>query len=216
LPISQHIVVGQLLGMFVTYPRNLQTVGDLATGSAVRNANIVEMLGKKGVKLATDVTQVDRIFRETRHGPYDPIVVLLDPIRDEDALPILTLNFDLSNTSARVLGLRTMIFKMVGEEFFLQGFRFESPTLGQSAHGHYHAQLITDLSPSSSRFSEMAARWVPTTQPAFCLDARNPVQLVMALLVSLYGLREVQSRLGGNRAARDSSKSFLKGMHVFP
>jgi hypothetical protein len=64
------------------------------------------------------------------------------------------------------------------------GYRFESPE-GQNieavgVHHYYHIQLIQ---PPISRID-----WLPETQPAFPIDADDPVKLVLGLLISLYGL----------------------------
>jgi hypothetical protein len=47
-------------------------------------------------------------------------------------------------------------------------------------HHYYHVQIIQ---PPTSRLN-----WLPDAQPAFPLDADNPVKLLLCVLVSLYGL----------------------------
>jgi hypothetical protein len=64
------------------------------------------------------------------------------------------------------------------------GYRFESPEGqnigGAGVHHFYHIQLIRTL-PST-------LDWLPETQPAFPIDADDPVKLLLGLLISLYGL----------------------------
>jgi len=78
------------------------------------------------------------------------------------------------------------------------GFRFESPEsehfekspgeeqpeTGEGLHDFYHAQLITgfDYGPEIE-----IPDWLPTSQPSFPLLAYDPVTLVFALLMTLYG-----------------------------
>ena len=71
------------------------------------------------------------------------------------------------------------------------GFRFESPE-GKSAqtvgvHHYYHIQLIQ---PPTTRID-----WLPETQPAFPIDADDPVKLLLGLLISLYGLNYIDTIL---------------------
>lgn len=65
------------------------------------------------------------------------------------------------------------------------GFRFEAPE-GPGIHHYYHTQLITDEAWTIPRQEHHI--WLPTEQPAFPLDADNPVTLILCLLVSLYGV----------------------------
>ena len=64
------------------------------------------------------------------------------------------------------------------------GYRFESPegknNQNAGVHHYYHIQMIQ---PPTCRID-----WLPETQPAFPLDADNPVKLLLCVLVSLYGL----------------------------
>lgn len=56
-------------------------------------------------------------------------------------------------------------------------YRFETPE-GPGIHNYYHIQNIKTKD----------IGWIPTGQPAFPMDANNSVQLLICLLLSLYGL----------------------------
>jgi hypothetical protein len=60
------------------------------------------------------------------------------------------------------------------------GYRYESPE-GTGIHHYYHVQLTQPPTASSPLV------WLPEVQPAFPIDADGPVELLLALLVSLYG-----------------------------
>jgi len=62
------------------------------------------------------------------------------------------------------------------------GFRFETPE-GEGLHNFYHAQMFIEKGPPLPYHA-----WLPTSQPSFPLDAEDPVQLLLCLLTSLYGL----------------------------
>ena len=73
------------------------------------------------------------------------------------------------------------------------GFRFESPEIEQydndtqaneGMHDFYHAQLITGF--CYGPLVEIP-NWLPVTQPSFPLPADDPITLVLALLLTLYG-----------------------------
>lgn len=66
------------------------------------------------------------------------------------------------------------------------GYRFESPEglndHGAGIHHYYHIQMIQPPT------SLVEIDWLPVTQPAFPINADDPVKLILILLVSLYGL----------------------------
>ncbi len=71
------------------------------------------------------------------------------------------------------------------------GFRLESPTTkctGKdpvSVHDYYHVQMIADIGCGPS-FG--LPDWLPLVQPAICIRADNPVDAILNLILSLYGL----------------------------
>lgn len=68
------------------------------------------------------------------------------------------------------------------------GFRFELTEGPDSVHCYPHAQMITAWSLGGRASMNLPTpEWVPTSFPAFPLDAGTPVGLAVAMFVSLYG-----------------------------
>ena len=72
------------------------------------------------------------------------------------------------------------------------GFRLESPTSScsgeenESIHDFYHIQLITTLEDNAPPLG--LPNWLPERQPAISIRAKNPVDAMLNLILSLYGL----------------------------
>lgn len=99
--------------------------------------------------------------------------------------PLLQIKaYDFNRRHCPELRLRLLLFRL-DDRKELQGFglRFEAPEDGgtESRHGYYHCQLIENSLPG------LKDVWVPKSIPAFPLDARNSIQLLITLLISLYG-----------------------------
>jgi len=100
------------------------------------------------------------------------------------------------------------------------GFRLESPTSNckenqtESVHDFYHIQLITEMGIGGNYGPPLGLPdWLPSTQPAICIRANNPVDAILNLVLSLYGmdyykgfLKHVKSRIQTNT---DLMRSFL-------
>lgn len=132
-------------------------------------------------------------------------LVLEIPRRGSPMIPLLAWKFDFALTPTEVrLRLGMFLHCMVGDEPCLvaTGYRFEGPEYGpageaapMSEHGYYHAQIINFFGVERSFDPAVNIEWLPTTQPAFPLDASGPVELVVAMLLTLYGLRFAQQEL---------------------
>jgi hypothetical protein len=78
------------------------------------------------------------------------------------------------------------------------GFRFETPEgSGVGKHGFYHAQPFTHFvkNVEETRLAN-CPEWIPVKQPAFPLNAHDPLGLVAILLVSMYGPGHVRAEYG--------------------
>jgi hypothetical protein len=140
--------------------------------------------------------------------------------REGPILPVLSVAY---NFTSEVLRLRVGLFFLRNDgsgnqQLCAIGYRFETPESlahtsesdinGSTMHGthdYHHAQPITSLLPrGDGRLPDPGARWLPTSQPAFPLEAQDMIQLVACTLVAIYGrqyvmstdMTEVRSRLG--------------------
>jgi hypothetical protein len=107
-------------------------------------------------------------------------------------LPVLSLKCDFSLLEPKV-HLLVGLFLRHDNEVKAIGLRLESPEgEGDGIHDYYHAQYISQFWPGLPL--KGAPSWLPVKQPAMTLEADGPLGLLLSLLVSLYGLRDV-SRL---------------------
>jgi hypothetical protein len=121
-------------------------------------------------------------------------ILFLPPLeKDRDFVPILNLK---CNVSESINSMRLyVILVRLGEEHqkpYGLAFRFESPESEQyeeqsgneGVHDFYHVQLMTGFSYGPDL---EIPQWVPVSQPSFPLPADDPLTLVFALLMTLYG-----------------------------
>jgi hypothetical protein len=108
--------------------------------------------------------------------------IYLDPVKKGTVMmPLLRLKYDFGRHPPEVR-LRLHLFLKHNDRLKAFGFRYESPE-GSGMHHYYHAQIIKDVGPKDAR-----SFWLPDDQPAFPIDTDNPIGLLVALLVSLYGI----------------------------
>jgi hypothetical protein len=105
-------------------------------------------------------------------------------------LPILSLKLDLVKPELRA---RMGLFTLDGSRLAAIGFRFETPE-GVGRHNYHHAQLIRSLGAGSDL---PFPSWLPESQPALVLSAKNPYSLLLGLLIALYGLGHLEGRMKG-------------------
>jgi hypothetical protein len=99
-------------------------------------------------------------------------------------LPVVGIDYDLRGSLPWASIQLALFAQPNGGDLKAYGMRFESP-VGSGLHGYYHAQPVSCLfNDAGLRFHE---DWVPESQPAIPLGATNPVALLIAMLVSLYG-----------------------------
>ena len=111
-------------------------------------------------------------------------------------LPVLAIKCDFGTASPKIR-MGVALAQRHKTSLRILGLRFEAPEgLGGGLHDFYHAQLIqafvsdhvsVPLNPPTVDLT-----WIPTTQPSMPLDARCPITLTLALLVSLYGFRYLE------------------------
>ncbi len=123
-------------------------------------------------------------FASTRRFLY------LNPCNGQPTfVPVLSLKCDFSRPEPEV-HLRVGLFLRYENEVRAIGLRLESPEgEGGGIHDYYHAQYITHFYDGAPL--KGAPLWLPVAQPAMTLEADGPVGLLLSLLMSLYGLRQV-------------------------
>ena len=116
--------------------------------------------------------------------------IYLPPIKKGNCIvPILCVEYDYA-TEMPELTLRIALFLFDGENNLKAiGYRFETAH-NRERHHYYHIQHINKFDPSdeSDRYKLPDTEWVPIEYPAFPIDAQNPIELLICLLVSLYDL----------------------------
>lgn len=113
--------------------------------------------------------------------------IYLNPIdRGVFLLPVLTLYCNLRQNDAHYyLGL--FLSEAAGDPVKSFGLRFETPSGGGNPgrHSSHHAQFIKGFTTQAPLHG--CPSWIPDQEPTLPLNARNPVELLLSVLVSLYG-----------------------------
>jgi hypothetical protein len=111
-------------------------------------------------------------------------------------LPILSVYCDFARSLPEVRIRMALYFLDSSDAIKACGYRFEAPE-GPGRHNYYHVQPIARF---GAHELPGCPPWLSTKQPTFALDADDAVAMVLCVLVSLYGIRDVQqlqSELGG-------------------
>lgn len=141
----------------------------------------------------------------------------LEPIeRGDYMVPVLSLQYDLNRSPAPKFCFQLLLFLLDSKENLQAiGYRFETPEgEDEGRHHYYHAQLIRTFQNDSPGWCANCRAWLPETQPAFALDARSPVTLLLCLLVSLYDLQGVNKILNGVNF-RDHLMAYVRQMTCY-
>lgn len=120
----------------------------------------------------------------------------LKPTEDRKVFPLVALQ---SEREWHKLSIYVLLAKLDDDSHLRSmALRYESPEgmsgveCQPSTHGFYHVQMCRKFR-GVKRF--VAPSWVPDSQPSVPLDAEDTVSLILCLLVSLYGSREVKKAL---------------------
>jgi len=114
-------------------------------------------------------------------------------------VPILSVEYNYA-TEPPEATLRIALFLLDSKDDIKAiGYRFETASR-QGRHRYCHIQHIDGL--GQNKFPP-GVEWIPTEYPAFPLDAQDPIELVICMLVSLYD-REILDALEGK------FKTFIK------
>ena len=138
------------------------------------------------------------------------LVLYLEPIEKERVLPVITIqssadwvHFSIYALLAKLNNqskIRSLAMRFETDE----GDYLKEGIIG--AHDFCHAQLCNTINES---FPVYAPKWLPDSQPSYPLDGEDQVSLVLCMLVSLYGGKEVRAKLN-EPGARDLTEHLEK------
>lgn len=124
-------------------------------------------------------------------------VLYLPPLeKDGTFVPVLSVKCRLDDCVTELRLRVLLVSKDDDDNLRCIGFRLDTPewqnkrerdpeTVGRGMHDFYHAQWMSTLEMRRQLHSSLM--WLPCTQPSFPVTADDPVTLVMALILSLYG-----------------------------
>lgn len=132
--------------------------------------------------------------------------ILLEPIEKQGLVqPVMSLEYDFGSKIPE-LHLHVALFSGKAEQLVAIGFRFETPE-GDGDHNYYHCQLIESF--TYAQAGRLPCQdWLPTSYPAFVLDATNIVTLMVCVVLSLYG-RGYQTELQASNF-RNELKAYIQ------
>lgn len=158
---------------------------------------------------------VGRVLKGGEIGGPTPLLELKrDERHDQDVLPYLSIHLD--EKHHRVMRFRLVIGVFNRDQLKgIIGYRFEGPE-GEGRHHYYHAQPIRGLEKGCSL--PRINRWFPDKMPTFPLYANNDIELLLALLVSLGGLRALEGLNVRNHGLKQKIDEYHKGLtrHASP
>jgi len=102
-------------------------------------------------------------------------------------VPVLSLECSMNNTEINIK-IRIMLIQKINDALKGVGFRFEK---GEGTHNYYHVQLIKELQGAKYVSNPVIEylEWLPESEPAIPIKAKDPVTLLLCSLISLYGLK---------------------------
>lgn len=168
---------------------------------------------------ATLETLLDEFPEQGEVASWGTWLFLPKPDRGRLRVPVLNVIYDFQQQPASV-SIQAGIFYMDQGKPKAVGWRFESPErLGAdgttSTHGYYHAQSSPAIrTENGDQPLPLADETIPTGHPTFPLDAADEVDLLLCMMLSIYGLtrtrelisaadlKEAQKRLHAMRTVK--------------
>ena len=148
--------------------------------------------------------------------------------KGEKALPVLDMGWDftLNRYKHPIIRFRFFLLHWDGDgQIRAVGFRLETPEgEGRDAeipgsHDYWHAQMITELEAEDNLLEKLIDPlrfWIPTKQPAFPVPARKLGDLLVVLLVSVYGMRQLSALIQSFKSSSSMAlKKRLKEMRIY-
>lgn len=127
------------------------------------------------------------------------LFMFLEPTEDKKTLPLVTLCSSQEWRHFRIYALLATTDPDSGSVLRTLAVRFETDEShhmqenNDGAHDFCHAQLCNWV---SKHVQNVFPVWVPDSQPSIPLDADSQVTLVLCMLTSLYGGKQVRKRFG--------------------
>lgn len=186
----------------------LQHLGNEASGIARAETETPEFKASCG--WGRDLLRGERFRAESvanqplvcRRSGGPPAAIVLAPTTKSGprTLPMLSPTFTYSEGRFTTLRLYLSLFFQNEGEVCALGYRFEKPE-GDGTHDFYHAQLTPDLLANCGEIDQIALKKFHLDRmPAIPVDATSATELLLALLVGLYGGGYLAS-LNGKRLA---------------
>ena len=119
-----------------------------------------------------------------------PKFLYLRPIeKGTPTIPVVSLKSDFRRSLPEIR-IRLALFVLgSGGETQALGYRYETPEgPGNGRHDYYHVQPIRVLHRDKPGFQLSTPDWFPDSHPAWPIDAKDSIGLLLTLLFSLYGL----------------------------
>lgn len=138
-------------------------------------------------------------------GKFERKCIFLEPTNHGAILfPMLSLSYDFSR-SIPIIRLRLGLFLDHKSQVKGMGYRLESPE-GVGRHHYYHVQLIRGFEAGEHFPPSETTEWLPDNEPTFPLDAEDSVDLLLCMILSIYGLDEFNkfiSIISDNKKRKD-------------
>lgn len=149
-------------------------------------------------------------------GKFDRKCIFLKPTdRGTILFPMLSLSYDFGR-SIPIVRLRLGLFLNHDSKVKGMGYRLESPE-GVGRHHYYHVQLIKGFETGELFPPTETTEWLPDNEPTFPLDAEDSVDLLLCLILSLYGLDEFRgsiSRISDNKNRKNILARVQRLRHI--
>jgi hypothetical protein len=178
-------------GAYADPPQSVQSILDVISNKYMRFANSAAL---------------ENVLPSDAHPTSDFKTAMqflyLRPITDGvPTVPVLSLKANFACSFPEVRARLALFFLDDEQEIRSQGYRYEAPEgPGNGKHDYYHVQPIRVIYRDKPGFQLPTAPWFLDSHPAWPVDAKDPVTLVLSLLISLYGL-EFRKELLGYRVA---------------
>lgn len=150
----------------------------------------------KGPCRPVEESELEQYFDANRAcgdtSAIDKGFVYLPVVQTPVLFPILSLRYDFGRENA---SLQAGVFVEKGtskRKPAAFGYRYEQPEGEGGRHAYWHAQPIHEFRLHDGTHRKLPTKdgWKPADTPAFPLDAETPLDLLVCLMISLYGLRK--------------------------